>query len=361
MVLLVRDEDVPTVAEAIHAFADEEGLEPIDLHGEHQDPLTMLSVLTGPRALLSTTADAVVALGLDSLDVADADEWAAALSAACETEVVAIEPAADGLRVWVFDSGEIEEEIELPLDPSGRTRSPALAALTTDDEGRRALERGIAAASVDGLLQGVLGALGVRGPGADATMLAFLDPLDEDDLDEEPRFDVAAMPGAGLAGAAGDALEAPYGPLFGVTLRGADAVEGMRFELSGDALDLVRVDELALTLRVRAVPRLEERSIPAPPSEAGVVAVTIADAFLERADAAIPKIDPADMFATMQRLMSAGEATELGTLLVGVRGTALRAGEGELVLTARPAGDASVAAGRASIAVRVTDRRRSAT
>ena len=54
--------------------------------------------------------------GLESLDIAEADEWGATIPAACETEVIAVDVADDGVRAWVFDDGELDEEIEVLLD-----------------------------------------------------------------------------------------------------------------------------------------------------------------------------------------------------------------------------------------------------
>src|SRR5687768_9303629 len=123
MFLLVRDEDPPTVAAAVRAYAEEEGLVPIDLEDRARDPLAMLSVITGPRVIISAHEGQVAAFGLDTLDIADAEEWGAAISEACASEVVVFEPAPDGVRVYVFDDGELDETIEVPLHRSGRTRA----------------------------------------------------------------------------------------------------------------------------------------------------------------------------------------------------------------------------------------------
>ena len=351
MFLLVRDEDARTVAAAINAFADEEGLEPIDLAAQEQNPLTMLSVLTGPRALVSASGDQVVALGLESLDIADADEWGSALSAACEAEVIAVDADPDGVHVYVFDGGELDERIDVALDPSGRTRAPALAELTESEEGRAELGRGIAASSVEQLLQGVLRCFGVTGPGEDALMLAFLDPLDEDDVETEPSLAVEPLPGAMLEGMAGAPAESPYGDLFAVSLQGADSIGGVRLALSGDALALLDVDAVTVTFRVRGAHQLQTREMEVSASPDGVITVTLDDAFLERVDLRPPALDPTDMFATMQRLMSAGETQQLNTLLVSVSGVVRKSGEGMLELTASSLAGA-VAAGEAAVPVR---------
>ncbi len=57
------------------------------------------------------------------------------------------------------------------------------------------------------------------------------------------------------------------------------------------------------------------------------------DAYLERVDFRPPAIDPTDMFATMQRLMGAGDARKLNTLIVDVHGTGKKRGDGTLTLT----------------------------
>ncbi|MDB4939455.1 MAG: hypothetical protein JWP87_6427 [Labilithrix sp.] len=360
MFLIVRDEDAPTVAGAITAFADEEGLEPIDLDAQAQNPIAMLQLLAGPRALVSATGEQVAAFGLESLDIADAEEWGTAISTACETEVIAIEPAADGIRVYVFDGGELDEQLEVPLDPSGRTRAAQLAELTDVDEGKRELEKGIAATNVEQLLQGVLRCFGVGGPGNDAMMLAFVDPLargedDDEGLEQAPHLDVAPLPAASLSGKVGEAVSSPYENVFAVSLHGADPIEGIRLALSGDGLALVRVEGVEVAVRVRDAQQQEKRAVSVDaPSPNGEVTVDLADAFLERIDAPPPTFDMSDMFATMQRLMSAGDAQQLNTLLVDVKAVGVRAGEGSLVLKAWVANEA-IAPGEATVPVRVVE------
>jgi len=141
MFLLVRDEDAPTVAAAIRAFGDEQGLVTVDLEAQAQNPLAMLSVLTGPRVFVTATETQVAVFGLESLDIAEPEEWGSEISAACESEVVVLEPADDGVRVHVFDGGEHEETIEVPIDPSGRTR----AAPPGGGAGKRARGKGLPA------------------------------------------------------------------------------------------------------------------------------------------------------------------------------------------------------------------------
>ena len=54
----------------------------------------------------------------------------------------------------------------------------------------------------------------------------------------------------------------------------------------------------------------------------------------------------------MQRLVSAGDAQQLNTIVVGVSGTGRRAGAGTLVLSAKPRAP-GIAAGEAAVPVRV--------
>lgn len=336
MFLLVRDEDAPTVAAAIRAFADEEGLVAVDIEAQAQNPLAMLSVLAGPRVFVTATDTQVAAFGLESLDIAEPDEWGTEISAACEAEVVVVEPAADGVRVYVYDGGELDEEIEVPLDASGRTKAPALAELTDDEEGRRMLTAGIVARDAGTLVTELLKALGASGPGDDALVLAFVDPLDEEeDEDEEPggapRFVVDPLPAAELSGKEGGSVDSLNGSLFTVMLEGGGPVEGLRLEIDGDALALFTVDSVDVALRVKDALQLEPRTIAVDGSKTPIV-VELADAYLERVDFRPPSIDPTDMFSTMQRLMSAGDQRKLNTLIVDVRGTAKKKGEGTLTL-----------------------------
>jgi hypothetical protein len=352
MFLVVRDEDAPTVAGAINAFADEEGLEPIDLDAQAQNPLAMLSLLAGPRAVVSSSGEQVVAYGLESLDIADAEEWGTAISTACETEVLSIEPAADGIRVYVFDGGELDEQLDVALDSSGRTRAPQLVELSDVEDGKRELANGIVASNIEQLLQGVLRCLGVSGPGDDAIMLSFVDPLDDEDVAQEPQLVVATLPAAALTGKVGEGVSSQYDNLFTVSLQGSEPIEGVRLSFSGDGVALVHVDRVDVTLRTRGAHEQQTRSVDVEPAADGTVVVDLADAFLERIDARPPALDMTDMFATMQRLMSAGDAQQLNTLLVNVSGTAARAGEGSLELTASTANEA-IPAGAATVSVRV--------
>lgn len=333
MFLLVRDEDAPTVAAAVRAFADEEGLVPVDLEAEAQNPLAMLSVLAGPRVFVTAKGTQVAAFGLESLDIADPDEWGTQLSAACEAEVVVLAPQDDGVRVYVYDGGELDEEIEVPLDPSGRTKAPALAELTDDEDGRRALEKGIAASDVSELVPALLQAFGVSGPGDDALVLAFVDPLDDEEVEDDgnTRFVVDPLPAAELSGREGGSVDSLNGSLFAVMLHGGGPALGVRLELSGDALELFTIESVDVALRTKGSQQLEPRTVPIA-SDAVPIVVELPDAYLERVDFRPPAIDPTDMFSTMQRLMSAGDARKLNTLIIDVRGSAKKKGEGTLTL-----------------------------
>lgn len=334
MFLLVRDEDGPTVAAAINAFADEEGLEPIDLEGSAQNPLAMLSVLTGPRVLVAHAESGVAVFGLESLDIADPEEWGSEISASCETEVVVLEVLEDGVRVHVYDGGEEDEVLDVPVDPSGRTRCAPLADLVDGDDGRRELEEGVLAKTSVELATGILRSFGVTGPGEDALTLSFVDPLDEEE-EASPRLDVAPL--ADLPDDKGGVLQS-----FAVTLRGQDAIEGLHLELSGSALGLVVVREIEATGRAKGSNDPVTLS-----SEPGETALDLPGMFLERVDVAPPTFDLGDLFSTMQRLVGAGDAQQRNTLFVTVRATRTGGGKGALVLSAR-ARDEAVVAGEAT-------------
>jgi hypothetical protein len=352
MFLLVRDEDPPTVAAAINAFADEEGLEPIDLASQAENPLSMLSVLSGPRVFVSQSDDQVFVAGLESLDIAEPDEWGTAVSTACETEVIAIAPVEGGVRTWVFDGGELDEQVDVPLDPSGRTAAPLLADFAPNEESRRELETGVAASRVEELLDGLLRCLGVTAKGEDAVILAFQDPLADAESDEdEPALVVEALTAASLDGAVGGPVVSPHGNVFGVQLAGVAEHEGVRLVIEGDALELASIDRIDVWLRVRGGHELTHRVV-RPEGASGAIVVELPDAFLERVRRGPPEVDPSDLFATMQRLMSAGDEQVLNTLTVRPSGTGVRAGEGALVLRASPL-TGELAAGEAAIPVRV--------
>lgn len=188
MLLILRDEDVETVASAITAVALQRGLEPVEPGTQGEDLLSIAASLLGPRVVLAQGEDFVLVDGLASLDVGDADVWGEALSGACGNEIVAIEPAADGIRVAVFDDGERDASIALDLDPSGAVRSPALAEIAPTDEAAAELCAGVAAVNGVELAAHVLRLFGA---GQEALVgepmtLSFFDPSEADE-DEPPE------------------------------------------------------------------------------------------------------------------------------------------------------------------------------
>jgi hypothetical protein len=356
MFVLVRDEDVPTVAAAVNQYASDEGLEiaPPDA-AESANPLALLAALGNPRAFVSTSGDNVVLTGLESLDIADPDEWARHLSTVLSTEVVALAVADDGVRVFVFAEGEEEEEIEVPLSPSGRSPSPALAELADGDEEREALEAGLVATSPEELAQGILRCLGVTGLGEDTVALAFVDPLEEDETAApgEPALEVAALAGAELATGVGEPLVTPLGYVFAVSLAGGgEGIEGLTLALGGTALALVAIDAIEVAFRVRGAHERTTRRLPVTATAEATLEATITDAYLERVDLGTSSLDFTDMFSSMQRLVSATETQQLNTLFVGVSARGRAAGSAELVLTASPIAG-SAAAGQGTIAIEV--------
>src|SRR5260221_13277429 len=101
MLLLLRDEDVGAASSAITASAIQHWLERVAADARAQDILSIAAMMLGPRATLVQGDEFVLVDGLASLDVGDADHWGKTLSAACGNEVVAIAPAANGIRVAV--------------------------------------------------------------------------------------------------------------------------------------------------------------------------------------------------------------------------------------------------------------------
>ena len=170
----MRDEDVPTVASAITAMALQRGLLPIG-EDEPQDLMSIAAMLMGPRVVLGAGEDFVVASGLESLEIGSTDEIAEALSRACETEVVAIIPTGDGIRVVVFADGDREEDVPVDLGASGKTTSPELAEIAPTEEAAQELASGVSAMNAVELAERVLQLFG--GPlesfATEPTTLAF--------------------------------------------------------------------------------------------------------------------------------------------------------------------------------------------
>lgn len=352
MILIVRDEDTPTVAAAINAFADEEGLEsvPLESLAQSQNPFDMLGVLAAPRVLVAMSGEQVVVTGLESLDIAEPEEWGASMSSSCDAEVIVVDVADDGLHVGVFDDGEPEETITVAWTPGAKADTSALATLADDDEASAALEKGISARTVSDLLAKVLDLLGAASPEKDSVvMLAFHDPLDEEegadaDVVEAPALVVEALPAASLEGKVGGPVASIRGTVFGVTLVGAPETEGVRIAVGGDALSLFAVDSIEVDLRrrggyeiLRRVVKLDEqtKTNASAASGKGVLVIDLADAFLERINEGPPQIDMTDLFSSMQRLMSAGNERIGNTIMVQINGTGLRVGEATLTLEAQ--------------------------
>ncbi len=183
MLLLLRDEDVDTVGSAITAVALQHGLELVDPASQGTDILSVAASLLGPRVVLAQGEDFVLADGLASLDIGDAELWGKALSGACGNEILAIEPAPNGIRVAMFDDGELDESIAVDLDHSGKTRSPELAELAPSDEAAEALRAGVPAINAVELAAQVLRLFdaGEEAFHGEPTTLSFHDPSDDDD------------------------------------------------------------------------------------------------------------------------------------------------------------------------------------
>lgn len=352
MILLVRDEDVPTVAGAVAARAAEGGLVPAPRPELGDDPFALLGILTGPRAMVAQAPDQVVVTWLPSLDLGEAAEWGAALSRACAAEVVTVEARDRGARVEVYDEGELDEAFDVPLGKGGTTRAPALAVLATTEEGEAALEEGLAARTPEELVQALVAALGgAEASAEDAELCVFEAPEEE----VAPALVVAPAVGGLLEGAVGGPVASMLGQhVLGVSLVGAEALVGVRLELRGDALALIALDEVEVLLRTPGGTEREQRTLPVAREGDGCV-VTLPDALLEAVPEGLPDFDPTDMFATIQRIQASAEARVQNTLTVLPRGRALRAGEGRLVLAASPLGG-DVAGGEGVVPVRVRAR-----
>lgn len=186
MLLILRDEDVETVGSAITAIALQHGLEPVGPDEQPQDILSLAASLLGPRVVLAPGEDFVLAEGLASLDIGDEQTWGEALSAACGNEVIAIAPTASGIRVTTFDDGERDETIDVDVDPSGTTRSEALAELAPSDESADELRKGVPALNAIELAAQVLRLLdaGEHRRASEPLVLSFHDPREDEDSDD---------------------------------------------------------------------------------------------------------------------------------------------------------------------------------
>jgi hypothetical protein len=182
VLLILRDEDIETVGSAITAVALQHGLEPVDPATQGQDILSVAASLLGPRVVLAQGEDFVLVDGLASLGLGDADLWGATLSGACSNEIIAVEPSPNGIRVAVFDDGELDESIAVDVDPSGTTRSEELADIVPSDEAAEELREGIAALNAVELATQVLRLFdaGEEAFAGEPRTLSFHDPNDDD-------------------------------------------------------------------------------------------------------------------------------------------------------------------------------------
>jgi hypothetical protein len=182
VLLILRDEDTETVGSAITAIALQKGLEPVDPESQGQDILSLAASLLGPRVTLVPGEDFVLADGLASLGIGEADDWGKQLSAACGNEVVAIAPSPNGIRVAIFDDGELDEAIDVDVDPSGKTRSEALAELAPSEEAGAELRAGVPALNAVELAEHVLRLFGAgeEDHGGEPVILSFSGPDDDE-------------------------------------------------------------------------------------------------------------------------------------------------------------------------------------
>lgn len=329
MFVIVRDEDVPTVTEAVGAIADDAGLERID----PDDVLGMLAGMTGGGAQvrISQTEAGVVLEGLDTLDLAEGDEWAASLGKACSAEVIAIEGAEVGLLVHVFD-----EEAEPPITvvrKGNRWDTAAIAYLADEEQGEEALARGITADDLDGLADRILHFLGATPSEEEAVTLSFRDPLDDEE-EEEPGLSIALVANE-LRGRVSAPVQA-VGPLARVQLAGVPEVEGLRVVVRGDALALASIEALEAHVRTRGATDVALRTIAPSHADDEAVVFLLPDAYLASTSSAMPALDGADLFSSMQALMSATSESMLNTLVLAplARGKAAGSASLELVVAA---------------------------
>lgn len=326
MFVIVRDEDVPTVTEAVGAIADDAGLERID----PDDVLGMLAGMTGGGAQvrISQTEAGVVLEGLDTLDLAEGDEWAASLGKACSAEVIAIEGAEVGLLVHVFD-----EEAEPPITvvrKGNRWDTAAVAYLADEEQGEEALARGIVANDLDELAERILHFLGATPSAEEAVTLSFNDPLGDEEEEEEPGLSVALVANE-LRGRVNAPVQA-VGPLARVQLAGVPEIEGLRVVVRGDALALASIEALEAHVRIRGANDVVIRTLAPSHADDEAVVFLLPDAYLASSSSGMPALDGADLFSSMQALMSATSESMLNTLVLSPLARGKAAGSAELVL-----------------------------
>lgn len=304
MFVIVRDEDVPTVAGAVGAVAQEAGLE----QREDDDALGVLAMMGSPQVRVSQAEGQVVIEGLDTLDLAEGDEWAASLAKACSAEVIAIEGAEVGLLVHVHDE-EAEPTITI-LRKGNRWDTSAIAFLADEEAGETALTQGILADDLDDLAAKILGHLGAT-PTDDAVSLFFQDPLEE----EGEGLRVDAYPAVHLEGKVGGPVVAS-GPVYAVSLEGVPEVEGLRLVFGGDALPQVEIEAVEIGVRTRGANDLVLRRVTPSHADEESVIFLVPDAYLASTQQGLPPLDGSDLFSSMQALMSATGNSMLNTMTV---------------------------------------------
>lgn len=351
MILLVRGKSVEEVSGSVAEYAEDDGgLEPFAI--DPGNPLALIEGLGGPNVVVSEVGPWVTVANAASLDIADADEWGAALSASCEATVVALDLGEEGVDAFVFEDGESEVTVNLPL---GRpSPAPELAELATTANGKAAFERGILASTHEELLAAVASALGADAPASAGTMIGFADPLDEEDAEDEiarALVTEAAVPSAVRMARVGKRLET-MGPLFNVSVSSGAPVLGVNLEIGGDALALLTVDAIDVEMRLEGI--LERSSVTPPVTRVGDVYVAqLPLAYIEPPASAGAGLDASDMFGAMQQMMNAGAEQILNTISVSVEARGAKVGQGMLVLRAIST-DGTLVSEPAAIAVSVT-------
>ncbi|AKV02868.1 hypothetical protein AKJ09_09531 [Labilithrix luteola] len=351
MILLVRGKSVEEVSGAVAEYAEDDGgLEPFGI--DPGNPLALVDGLAGPNVVVSQVGDWVSIANAASLDIADADEWGAALSASCDATVVALDLDEEGVEAFVFDGGDESVTLKFPL---GRpSPAPELAALAAGASGKSAFERGILASTHEELLAAVASALGADAPASAGTMLGFADPLDEEGADEEmPRALVidAAVPSAVRMARVGKRLET-MGPLFAVSVSSGAPVLGVNLEIGGDALDLLTIDAIDVEMRLEGI--LDRSSVTPPVERVGDVFVAqLPLAYIEPPASAGLGLDASDMFGAMQQMMNAGADQIRNTISVSIEARGAKVGQGTLELRALST-DGTLVSEPAAIGVSVT-------
>lgn len=351
MILLVRGKSVEEVSGAVAEYAEDDGgLEPFAI--DPTNPLALIEGLAGPNVVVSEVGPWVTVANAASLDIADADEWGAALSSACEATVVALDVGEEGVDAFLFEGGESEVTVSLSL--GRRSPAPELVELATTASGKAAFERGILASTHEELLAAVASALGADAPASAGTMLGFGDPLDEEGGDEaEPRALVVegVVPSAVRMARVGKRLET-MGPLFNVSVSSGAPVLGVNLEVGGDALALLTIDAIDVEMRLEGI--LERSSVTPPVERVGDVYVAqLPLAYIEPPAASALGLDASDMFGAMQQMMNAGAEQIRNQISVSIEARGAKVGQGTLLLRAL-ATDGTLVSEPAAIAVSVT-------